>query len=150
MQHWAKMCCLCLQIFVGLIKLRKICNHPDLIFSKPPKKQDENKKRESVRDWGNDTTVEFENGYGFWKRSGKMVVVETLLRLWKQQGQRVLLFTQSKQVCSFNPKLCDFLNYINDAMNMFLLLIYYYFVLMTYFYYHLGIGSFWLFSECLQ
>ena len=36
--------------------------------------------------------------YGHWKRSGKMIVVESLLQLWKKQNHRVLLFTQSKQV----------------------------------------------------
>jgi DNA excision repair protein ERCC-6 len=32
------------------------------------------------------------------KRSGKMVVVESLLKLWKEQGHKVLLFTQSRQM----------------------------------------------------
>jgi len=36
--------------------------------------------------------------YGHWERSGKMVVVESLLKLWKKQGHKVLLFTQSRQV----------------------------------------------------
>ena len=40
----------------------------------------------------------FENGYGYFKRSGKMVVVESLMRIWKEQEHRVLLFSQSKQV----------------------------------------------------
>jgi DNA excision repair protein ERCC-6 len=31
---------------------------------------------------GNDESLE----YGFYKRSGKMIVVEALLRLWKKQG----------------------------------------------------------------
>ena len=84
------------QIFVGLTKLRKICNHPDLIFNKPSEKDE--KKVSSTSSWGSTPDVEFDNGYGYWKRSGKMLVVETLLRLWKQQGHRVLLFSQSKQV----------------------------------------------------
>lgn len=36
--------------------------------------------------------------YGAPIRSGKMLVVQSLLRLWKQQGQKVLLFSQSKQM----------------------------------------------------
>ncbi len=32
------------------------------------------------------------------KRSGKMIVVESLLKLWKEQGHKVLLFTQSRQM----------------------------------------------------
>ena len=39
--------------------------------------------------------------YGYWKRSGKMIVVESLLKLWKKQGHRALLFTQSKQVKTY-------------------------------------------------
>ena len=34
--------------------------------------------------------------YGFHKRSGKMIVVETLLKLWKKQNGRVLIFSQSR------------------------------------------------------
>ena len=37
-------------------------------------------------------------GYGHWRRSGKMVVVESLLRLWREQGHRVLLFSQTKMM----------------------------------------------------
>lgn len=35
---------------------------------------------------------------GYWKKSGKMIVVEALLKMWKKQGHRVLLFTQSVKV----------------------------------------------------
>ena len=40
--------------------------------------------------------VDNEETYGHWRRSGKMVVIESLLRLWKDQGHRVLLFSQTK------------------------------------------------------
>ena len=39
-----------------------------------------------------------EEGYGHWRRAGKMIVVESLLKLWKAQNHRVLLFTQGRQV----------------------------------------------------
>lgn len=39
--------------------------------------------------------------YGHWKRAGKMIVVDALLKLWKKQGHKVLLFTQSKQVWAY-------------------------------------------------
>ncbi|XP_054428344.1 DNA excision repair protein ERCC-6 isoform X2 [Pteronotus mesoamericanus] len=74
------------QIFSGLIALRKICNHPDL-FSGGPK----NLKGIS------DDELE-EDQFGYWKRSGKMIVVESLLKIWHKQGQRVLLFSQSRQM----------------------------------------------------
>uniref|UniRef100_A0A3B3WMZ2 DNA excision repair protein ERCC-6 n=1 Tax=Poecilia mexicana TaxID=48701 RepID=A0A3B3WMZ2_9TELE len=75
------------QVFSGLIALRKICNHPDL-FSGGPR---------ILRGIPEDQLTEEEH-FGFWKRSGKLMVVESLLRLWFKQGQRVLLFTQSRQM----------------------------------------------------
>ena len=42
--------------------------------------------------------------FGFWKRSGKMIVVESLLKLWKEQGHKVLLFTQSRQMLKILEK----------------------------------------------
>ncbi|XP_068493116.1 protein CHROMATIN REMODELING 8 isoform X1 [Phaseolus vulgaris] len=61
----------------GIDVMRKICNHPDLLerdhaFSDP--------------DYGNP------------ERSGKMKVVAQVLNVWKEQGHRVLLFTQTQQM----------------------------------------------------
>ncbi|XP_037659983.1 DNA excision repair protein ERCC-6 [Choloepus didactylus] len=75
-----------MQIFSGLVALRKICNHPDL-FSGGPRNLT----------GAADQELE-ENQFGYWKRSGKMIVVESLLKIWHKQGQRVLLFSQSKQM----------------------------------------------------
>ncbi|CAN8003300.1 unnamed protein product [Ixodes hexagonus] len=76
-----------LQVFVGLINLRKICNHPDLFDGGPKVFKDTDL-----------STLSAEMRYGFPGRSGKMAVVESLLKLWKKQGHRVLLFTQSRQM----------------------------------------------------
>ncbi|CAL8256652.1 unnamed protein product [Lota lota] len=76
-----------MQIFAGLIALRKICNHPDLLTGGP-------RMLKSIPD---DQLTE-EERFGYWKRSGKLMVVESLLRLWFKQGHRVLLFTQSRQM----------------------------------------------------
>jgi len=69
------------QIFVGLINLRKICNHPSLFDRNPELNQ--------------------QDDYGYYKRSGKMIVVDALLRLWHNQKHKVLIFTQSRQVLTF-------------------------------------------------
>lgn len=45
-----------------------------------------------------DTELEETDQFGYWKRSGKMIVVESLLKIWHKQGHRVLFFTQSRQV----------------------------------------------------
>ncbi|XP_030603448.1 DNA excision repair protein ERCC-6 [Archocentrus centrarchus] len=76
-----------MHVFSGLIALRKICNHPDL-FSGGPR---------ILRGIPEDQLTEEEH-FGYWKRSGKLIVVESLLRLWFKQGHRVLLFTQSRQM----------------------------------------------------
>ncbi|XP_043111820.1 DNA excision repair protein ERCC-6 [Puntigrus tetrazona] len=76
-----------MQVFSGLIALRKICNHPDLFTGGP----------RLLRGIPEDQLTEEEH-FGYWKRSGKLIVVESLLRLWFKQGHRVLLFTQSRQM----------------------------------------------------
>ena len=77
--------------------LRKICNHPDLTSvagSLVKAKQDclnlEGRCEEQEPDP--------DEGYGGWRRSGKMIVIEALLKMWHQQGHRVLVFSQTRQV----------------------------------------------------
>lgn len=74
-------------VLYGIDILRKICNHPDLL------------ERELLR---------FELDYGNPKRSGKMQVVKQLLTLWKKDGNKTLLFTQSRQMLDILEK------YISD------------------------------------
>ncbi|XP_068923329.1 DNA excision repair protein ERCC-6 isoform X1 [Petaurus breviceps papuanus] len=76
-----------MQVFSGLVALRKICNHPDL-FSGGPK----------IIKGIPDDELEEADQFGYWKRSGKMIVVESLLKIWHKQGHRVLLFSQSRQM----------------------------------------------------
>lgn len=61
----------------GIDVLRKICNHPDLL---------EREHAAQNPDYGNP------------ERSGKMKVVEQVLKVWKDQGHRVLLFAQTQQM----------------------------------------------------
>ncbi|KAL9227603.1 hypothetical protein vseg_003275 [Gypsophila vaccaria] len=61
----------------GIDVMRKICNHPDLL---------EREHSSSNPDYGNP------------ERSGKMKVVSQVLKTWKDQGHRVLLFTQTQQM----------------------------------------------------
>lgn len=76
-----------MMVFPGLIALRKICNHPDL-YSGGPK----------ILKGVPDEDLEESDHFGYWKRSGKMIVVESLLKIWHKQDHRVLLFSQSKQM----------------------------------------------------
>ncbi|ESQ50566.1 hypothetical protein EUTSA_v10022523mg [Eutrema salsugineum] len=61
----------------GIDVMRKICNHPDLL---------EREHSHQNPDYGNP------------ERSGKLKVVAEVLKVWKQQKHRVLLFSQTQQM----------------------------------------------------
>eukprot|EP00127_Corallochytrium_limacisporum_P006194 Clim_evm11s221 gene=Clim_evmTU11s221 len=71
-----------LNLLYGITMLRKICNHADL------RHLDINGNRLPTAPLD----------YGAIERSGKLQVVATLLRVWKSQGHRVLIFTQTRQM----------------------------------------------------
>ncbi|KAF7540748.1 hypothetical protein G7054_g1137 [Neopestalotiopsis clavispora] len=66
------------QSLFGIDILRKICNHPDLI--------DPLLRKRVSYDWGNP------------KKSGKMQIVKGVLPIWKKEGYKTLLFSQSVQM----------------------------------------------------
>ncbi|CAG0886182.1 unnamed protein product [Cyprideis torosa] len=82
-----------LKVFGALIHLRKICNHPDLFLSRAAPEADETDQSEAAQ------------SFGYWRRSGKTIVVESLLKIWKKQDHRVLLFSQTKQMLNILEKL---------------------------------------------
>ena len=61
----------------GIDVLRKIVNHPDLLER---------------------TTQAHSEKYGEAERSGKLLVTEKVLGLWREQGHRCLLFSQTQQM----------------------------------------------------
>ncbi|XP_058094603.1 protein CHROMATIN REMODELING 8-like isoform X2 [Magnolia sinica] len=67
----------------GIDVMRKICNHPDLL---------EREHCANNPDYGNP------------ERSGKMKVVEQVLKVWKEQGHRVLFFAQTQQMLDILEK----------------------------------------------
>ncbi|KAJ6809975.1 DNA excision repair protein CSB [Iris pallida] len=67
----------------GIDVMRKICNHPDLL---------EREYSAQNPDYGNP------------ERSGKMKVVAQVLKVWKDQGHRVLLFAQTQQMLDILEK----------------------------------------------
>lgn len=68
------------RILVALSTLRKICNHPDLYLYEA---HDDSEKVDTER-------------FGNYKRAGKMLVVNSLLKIWQKQGHRALIFSQSR------------------------------------------------------
>ncbi|XP_028171235.1 DNA excision repair protein ERCC-6-like [Ostrinia furnacalis] len=67
------------RVLVALSTLRKICNHPDLYLYEIEEDQ-----------------AVLNDSFGHWKRSGKMTVVNSLLKIWQKQGHRTLIFSQSR------------------------------------------------------
>jgi DNA excision repair protein ERCC-6 len=87
--------------------LRKICNHSDLTSqagSLVKAKQDKLKAEKGLLQ-----APDEDDGYGDWRRGGKTIVVEALLKMWKTQGHRVLLFSQTRQVNSY----CSAVEFLN-------------------------------------
>lgn len=68
------------RVLVALSTLRKICNHPDLYL------YEAQEEMEHID----------EEKFGHWKRCGKMIVVNSLLKIWQKQGHRTLIFSQSR------------------------------------------------------
>ncbi|XP_014212607.1 DNA excision repair protein ERCC-6-like [Copidosoma floridanum] len=80
------------RLLVALTALRKICNHPDLFLYSDQRQTFEEEEEEADLEIDESEM----NKFGHWKRAGKMTVVRSLLKIWKKQGHRVLLFTQSR------------------------------------------------------
>ncbi|VDK32843.1 unnamed protein product [Taenia asiatica] len=82
------------QVLGGLVVLKKLCNHPDLVTGGP--------RRFGMRQ-GESDDDDHEEGdewrrFGCSRRSGKLMVTLDLLALWWEQKHKVLLFTQSRKV----------------------------------------------------
>lgn len=67
----------------GINILRKICNHPHLL---------DKQKRKAVHAMDKEQTKELV------QMSGKLRVLEQILPLWKKQGHKILVFTQTRQM----------------------------------------------------
>ena len=103
--------------FRAINTLRKLCNHPDLVFqsgrivwqdeqtkntSKSKALKDSKKKDKRVRDWEDQPMDELETEEAHldpsnvkWEDSGKLMVLYKVLPLWYSEGHKVLLFTQT-------------------------------------------------------
>ncbi|KAJ8524579.1 hypothetical protein ON010_g16538 [Phytophthora cinnamomi] len=102
--------------FRAISVLRHICNHPDLLASfgdgrladKRRQKYDDDgeEEEEELTDLAgflDETDDDKEEGesdepFGAASASGKMIVLQKILGLWKEQGHRVLIFTQTRSM----------------------------------------------------
>lgn len=92
--------------FGPIVKLRKICNHPDLVCGTGPGAIESFLRNESVLGDDVDTDSQcseidtLDRGFAedlLIERSGKLEVLAKILPLWHKQGHRVLLFSQWKK-----------------------------------------------------
>ena len=89
-EHVGKILTHSINSFAGLNFLKKICNHPDIYTGDPSA---------LIAMRGNlDPSAARPLDYGAVRRSGKMKVLAELLKVWQNQGHRVLLFTQSRKM----------------------------------------------------
>lgn len=85
-------------VLMGVDVLRKICNHPDLVY----------------RD-----ALMHKSNYGDPKKSGKMQVLKNLLQLWQSEGHKTLLFCQTRQMLDILEKFVSNLPCLNDQAQYF-------------------------------
>ncbi|CAI5725279.1 hypothetical protein KXD40_003559 [Peronospora effusa] len=96
--------------FRAISVLRHICNHPDLLASfgdgrladkkRQTYEEDEEEGLSGIAGLLDETEdgkdVESDESFGAVSASGKMVVLRKVLTVWKEQGHRVLIFTQTR------------------------------------------------------
>lgn len=101
-----------LNLLYAITALRKICNHADIplhnndnddVHGKP------NITRKGLVPVGKVEELsryEWEDpeDYGNWKRSGKMLVLDRILKAWHKAGSRVLLFSQTRTMLDLLEK----------------------------------------------
>ena len=78
-----------MQLLKAVTVLRKICNHPDLISG--PNRTDSNGCESSSSESDDEDYMDMER---LAERSGKLQVLAKILPLWKEQGHKVIIFTQ--------------------------------------------------------
>lgn len=95
--------------FRAISVLRHICNHPDLLQTMG----DDNplSNASSNRFVPLDDDDEDGHTYGDPAHSGKMLVLLKVLAMWKEQGHRVLLFTQTRKMLDILESLMASLHY---------------------------------------
>ncbi|CAK9437479.1 uncharacterized protein LODBEIA_P18570 [Lodderomyces beijingensis] len=80
-------------VLMGVDTLRKICNHPDLVY------------REALM---------HRESYGDPSKSGKMQVLKNLLQLWQKEEHKTLVFCQTRQMLDILEKFVANLPVLGD------------------------------------
>lgn len=99
--------------FRAISVLRHICNHPDLLQTMG----DENPHAHSSSNRFVPDENDDDHSYGDPEHSGKMLVLIKVLAMWKEQGHRVLLFTQTRKMLDILESLMARLHYISCRLD---------------------------------
>lgn len=103
------------------MELRKCCNHPFLLDGVESREIE--KRHEELRsngDFGKKTPEEQHailNEYGYVLSSGKMVLLDKLLPKLKQEGHKVLIFSQMVKMLDLISDYCDFRNFRHERLD---------------------------------
>lgn len=99
-----------LNLLYAITSLRKICNHADIplhrnntdrdLYGSAFVKQVSRAQLLLKRDMEEDEPED----YGHWERSGKMIVLDRVLKAWREAGSRVLLFSQTTSMLDILEK----------------------------------------------
>ncbi len=103
------------------MELRKCCNHPFLLDGVESREIE--KRHEDLRssgDFGKKNPEEQHailNEYGYVLSSGKMVLLDKLLPKLKQEGHKVLIFSQMVKMLDLISDYCDFRNFKHERLD---------------------------------
>lgn len=95
--------------FRAISILRHICNHPDLLQTFGEDNPHSNSYSRFMPTFAKDDDLPL--AYGSPEASGKMQVLIKILAMWKEQGHRVLLFTQTRKMLDILESLMVSLQY---------------------------------------
>ena len=108
------------------MELRKCCNHPFLLDG-VEQRETEKQHRELLESGALDNKAPEEiqqmlNVGGYIQTSGKMVLLDKLLPKLRQEGHKVLIFSQMVKMLDLLAEYCDFQGFKHERLGKFILL----------------------------
>ena len=103
------------------MELRKCCNHPFLLDGVEQREMEKYYNELSVSGELTDKTPEMQqmilNEHGYIKSSGKMVLLDKLLPKLRQEGHKVLIFSQMVRMLDLISEYCDFKGFRHERLD---------------------------------
>ena len=103
------------------MELRKCCNHPFLLDGVEQREMEKYYAELSLTGQLKDKTPETQqmilNEHGYIKSSGKMVLLDKLLPKLRQEGHKVLIFSQMVRMLDLISEYCDFKNFRYERLD---------------------------------